>query len=169
MKGKAMKDSHNPKKEMLQTFQTIWKHASEAERDYIENMWSKVMQKSHILNWESSGKTNEYQLELQQEVVGSHSEIPMGQLVLKKKIKIAFSEEKISGMNAYRHVISFLDKGVCFRIGIGWPSKDTPLERIMIEENQQHKIMCTVEAMGQSITRSGEEALAFWKKTHWNV
>jgi hypothetical protein len=162
-------DPHQSKEEMIETFQSIWKHASQAERAYIQKIWSAIMQSAHVLNWKPTGKSDEYHLELKEEVVGSHPDIPLGELVLKDKMNISFSEDKIPGAQGYRQIIRFPDKGVSFRIGMGWLSKENPLEHIIIEENQQGEIWCTVEVFGQSIVRSAEEALAFWKKADWQT
>lgn len=163
------KESGNFKEAMIDTFQTIWKYASQAERDYIGKMWALIIKPAHVLKWNVSDRSHEYQLELREEMIGSHPDIPVGQLIIKQKMKIVFSEEKIPGTNTYRQIIQFPNKGVCFRLGIGWLSKESPLERILIEEKSQHQIVCTVEALGQKIARPAEEALAFWKKTEWNV
>jgi hypothetical protein len=162
-------DSQQPKEEMIETFQSIWKHASQAERDYIQKIWSAIMQSAHVLNWKPTSKSNEYQLELKEEVVGSHPDIPLGELVLKDKMDISFSEDKISGTDRYRQIIRFPDNGVAVRIGMGWLSKENPLQHIIIEENQQGEIWCTVEVFGQSIVRLAEEALAFWNKASWHT
>lgn len=164
-----MKKSHSPqpKENMIETFGAIWKHASEAEREYIQKIWTTILKPAKVLDWKPTSKPGEYQLELNEEIMGNHPDLPLGELIVKKKMKIDFIEEKTSG-NHYRQVIQFPDKGVLIRIGIGWLSKDSPLERLLIEE-KQGQIWCTVEALGQSIARSAEETLAFWKKAHWNV
>ncbi len=160
--------SHHPKEEMIQTFQNVWKHASETERNYIKNMWAMIMKPVHVINWKSFGNSNEYELELEKEILGTHPDFPIGQLILKQKMKIALFEEKEQEANHYRQIIDFPDKGICFRIGIGWLSKDSAVERIFVEENQQQEIWCTVKALGQSIARSSDETLAFWKKAQWS-
>lgn len=162
-------DSHPPKEEMIETFQSIWKHASQAERTYIQKIWSAIMQSAHVLNWKPTGKSDEYQLELKEEVMGSHPDIPFGELILKEKMKISFFEDKILGTNRYRQVIHFPDKGVAIRIGMGWLSKENPLQQIIIEEQQQGEIWCTVEVFGQSVARSAQDALAFWEKARWHI
>lgn len=162
-------NSHQSKEEMIETFQSIWKHASETERAYIQKIWSAIMQFAHVLNWKPTGASHEYQLELKEEVIGSHPDLPLGELILKDKMKISFSEDHISGTNRYRQVIRFPNKGVAVRVGIGWLSKENPLQQMTIEENQQGEICFTVEVFGQSIARSAEDALAFWEKTRWHT
>jgi hypothetical protein len=162
------KRSLTPKKAMMQTFEIIWKHASQTEREYIKEMWGIVMKPARVLSWQPFHSENEYEMELEQEIVGSHPEIPLGEVIVERKMKIAFSEEKVPGKKHYRQVISFPDQGIRIRVGIGWLSKESPLERIFIEEKGQ-EIWCHVEAMGQSLSRSADETLAFWNKTKWNV
>jgi hypothetical protein len=157
-----------PKEAMIHTFRTIWKYASEEERNYILNIWTTLMKTAEVLSWKPSSQPHEYQLELKEEMAGTHSGIPLGQVIVKKRLKIAFSEEKIPGTNHYRQVLRFPDKGVLIRMGVGWLSKDNPLQQILVEEKQQ-EIWCTVEVLGQSITRSADDTLAFWKKIHWNA
>jgi hypothetical protein len=106
-----------PKDNMIDTFQTIWKHASQAEKDFITKIWASIIKPAEILKWAPTAKKNEYHLELKHEVSGSHQDVPFGKIVLKKKMAILFSEEKISGINTFRQVISFSDNGFCFRMG----------------------------------------------------
>lgn len=162
-------DSHQPKEEMMDNFQSIWKHASQAERKYIQKIWASIIESAYVLNWKPTGKPNEYDLELKEEVMGSHPDIPLGEFVLKDKMKISFVEEQVSGIDHYRQIIRFPDKGIAVRVGMGWLSKENPLQYIMIEENQQGEIWCTVEVFGQTIARKAEEALAFWKKAQWHT
>ena len=118
---------HSPKAEMIRTFQTIWTHASQAETKFIQEIWEAILKSAQILKWEYTGKLNEFKLELKQEIVGSHPALPIGNIVLKQKMEVAFLEEKIPGTQRYRQVISFPDKGVCYRMGLGWLSKDSPI------------------------------------------
>ena len=120
------------------------------------------------MNWKPTAAPAEYQLELKETIVGIHPDIPLGELIIKEKMEIAFSEEKVES-NHYRQIIHFPDKGILIRIGMGWLSKENPIQRIVIEENQLGHIQCHVEAFGQTIVRSAEDALSFWKKIEWQV
>ncbi len=157
----------NAKEEMLETCASIWKHASEETREWIRNILASVVKPAKVIKWEPTKKANEYELEIAEEVVGRHPDIPIGEMVLKQKMKIAFLEEKVPGKHSYRQAITFPDKGVCHRLGIGWFSKETPLQRIMVEEDEQNKIWCTVEGMGQSVVKPADVTMKFWNKTEW--
>lgn len=157
-----------PKDEMISTFHTIWQHASEEERELIANIWQTMTKEAEVMTWKSKVNSKDYQIELKKEISGSHSQIPIGKLVLKKKMMIAFSEEKLSNSNQYVKILSFPDKGLCHRVGIGWLAKDVAVQRILIREDAQGNIMCTVEAMGQNLEMSAEKALAFWKGAQWH-
>lgn len=162
-------ESLDPKENMIETFQSIWVHAKPVEREYITNIWSTLMQPAHVLIWKLTEKHNEYQLVISNEIIGRHSDIPMGELIVEKEMKVVFSEEIILGTERYRQVIQFPEKGISIRIGMGWFSKNNPLQRILFEENQEGQMWCTVEVFGQSIARSVDEALTFWKKIDWQI
>jgi hypothetical protein len=53
-------------------------------------------------------------------------------------------------------------------MGIGWLSKETPLESLMTEEDQNQEIWCTAEGFGQSVSKPADFTLQFWKKAEWN-
>ena len=55
-----MKASHNPKEEMIDALRTVWLHPREARRSYIKNMWTIMMKPAQVLNWKSTGQSNEY-------------------------------------------------------------------------------------------------------------
>lgn len=166
MKNSDFKD---PKEKMVETFQTIWAHVKPAERDDIKNIWSTIMEPAEVLSWEPTSNDHEYRLEIREPIVGSHPDIPMGELIIEKEMNILFSEDKISGTEHYRQMIQFPGNGILIRIGMGWLSKDSPIESIFFEENQQGQMWCTVQIFGQNVARSAEDALAFWKKIEWQV
>lgn len=162
-------DHHDLKEKMNQTFYSIWKHANDTERSYIQKIWSVIIQPAQILSWVSTGTPGEFELRLKEEVLGSHPDIPLGELMLKKSMKISFSEDFIAGSDRYRQVIYFPDRGVSIRIGMGWISKESPLEQIHIEQNQQGQVWCTVNVFGQNMGKSAEETLVFWQKIKWRA
>ena len=153
---------------MEATFQTIWKHASEVEQLYISEIWNAIFQEADIVSWEKSGdKGNEYRLTLKTELLGESSGLSIGKLVLKKQIKIAFVEEKIPGTEDYRQLI-IIREGLYHRFKLGWLSKETPLERILIQEHKEGQIFCTVHALGQQVALSAAQVLGFWTEVKWD-
>jgi hypothetical protein len=161
------KKTKDPKEEIIKTCAIVWKHASENKTTWIQKLLSTLLKQAKILKWESTEKPHEYQLELAHELLGNHPEIPIGQIVLKQKMKIAFSEEKISGSDKYRQKIAFPDQGACLRIGIGWLSKESALHQIVIEEDQSNEIWCIIEGMGQKLVKPADFTLNFWNKAEW--
>ena len=159
--------SLTPQEEMFNTMGTIWKQASEIENVWIQNIWAIIMKSAKVDKWKSTGQLNEYQLELTQEVIGTNPELQRGKLVIKQKMKVIFSEENIPSTEKYRQVITFPDKGICCRMGMGWLSKDIAVDRILVEEDRQHRIWCNVEAMGKRVRGAGVVILNFFAKTEW--
>jgi len=157
-----------PQQEMEAFFQNVWKHANKKEVNYIWQIWSAMIPQTQLVSWKATGKPNEYQLELKKELEGNSSNVPIGRAVLKQKMKIAFSEEKVDETGEYTQVISFPDQGVCHRLGNSWISLDTPLERIVIRDYKNYGIYCTVEALGHTIIKSAKDTLTFWQETKWN-
>lgn len=118
-------------------------HSSENEKIWIQKTVLALLKHSQVLKWEPMKNGNEYQIELSQGIIlGNHPEVSYVQLILKKEIHIAFSEEMNPKTNLYRQIITFPNKGVCFRVVISIFSKDIA-PKIAIEEN-----MSTIEGMG---------------------
>jgi hypothetical protein len=160
--------TQNPKENAIETCASIWQHANKKEKELIQSILRTMLKPAKVVQWKPTGKTNEYELKLDHEVLGSHPEIPIGQIVLKPKVTLAFLEELIPGTQKYRKVIAFPDQGICHRMGIGWLSKETPLQRIVIEEDQKDNVWCTVEGFGQSIVKPADVTLSFWNKMKWS-
>ncbi|MFI0435730.1 MAG: hypothetical protein ACH350_08435 [Parachlamydiaceae bacterium] len=162
-------DANALKQNMMDTCYSIWKHADEVKRSYIKSIWATIMEPTELLSWRLVKDTHEYELELNHEMSGIHPDIYLGELIIDKKIRTVFSEEKIAESGRYRQIISFPDKGISIRIRMGWFSKDHLLKRIFIEDDDQGLISCSVDLFGQSVARSAEQTLAFWQQVSWRV
>lgn len=156
----------SPKEEMIKTFQSVWQHASPCERDWIKNLGQALIRKAEVIKWEKSGDSNEYSLEISNELYGTHSNLHIGKLVMKQKMKIAFSEEKLLESWQHRKMITFPDKGLCHKMGWGYFSKETSLERIIIEEHQE--VLCTLEAFGKTVVENPILLLDFLNEIQWS-
>jgi hypothetical protein len=141
--------SLTPKDEMLNTVKVIWKYASSVECECIKLILTMLMKSATIEQWKATDKHNEYQLDLKNEMLGKSADLPIGKIVIKQKMKVAFSEERNPETERYRQVITFPDKGICCRMGVGWLSKDIPVYRIVVEE-LENQVWCSVETMGKN-------------------
>lgn len=161
----------SPKEEALYTFEFIWKHVSPRNRVSMKNIGEALLKSAHILKWQPIGN-GEYLLEQVKEMSGTHPNLPVGKILLKKQMKIVFSEERIPGTHKYRQVLTFPDQGVCHRVRIGfrWFAKDSdiPLHRIQFEQ-VDNSLSCTIEGMGKSMTISSVTTIVNGlKKIEWN-
>ena len=73
---------------MIRTFENVWQHASPNEREWIKHLGRALIKKAEVLKWEKKGDYNEYSLEIKNELSGTHSNLPIGKLVMKQKMKI---------------------------------------------------------------------------------
>lgn len=162
-------DLHDNRASMIETLQSIWKHAEPIEREFIKNIWLSIMQPARVVMWRSIENHGPFQLKINEPIVGRHADIPMGEVIIEKEMKIAFSEENISGKGRYRQMMRFPEKGISIRIGMGWLSKESPIQSIAFEQKEDGHMWCTVEMFGQLIARSADDALAFWKKVDWQI
>lgn len=155
-----------PTEEMIRTFENVWQHASPNEREWIKHLGRALIKKAEVLKWEKKGDYNEYSLEIKNELSGTHSNLPIGKLVMKQKMKIVFSEEKLLESAQHRKTIAFPDQGLCHRVGWGYLSKDTSLDRIIIEEHPE--IVCTLEAFGNTVGEHPIFMLNFLNAVQWS-
>jgi hypothetical protein len=155
------------KDEMLTSVKMIWKYASQFECQCIQLILATIMKSAEIDQWKATDKDNEYQLDLKHELLGKSAQLLIGKIVIKQKMKVAFSEERNPETERYRQVITFPDKGICCRMGVGWFSKDIPVNRIVVEE-KRNQVWCSVEAMGKKTPeRSADFILSFLYDLDW--
>lgn len=153
---------------MMETFETVWKSANSREKAFVLEVWQTLTSKAEVISWTPTDKSDEFQLELKCEVSGTQPEIPIGYLVLKQKMKVAFSGKYDLESHCYKHSLIFSDQGVCHRVGIGWFAKDTSIKSITIEEDSYQSIWCSGEVLGQKFVLSSEDILDFFKQIQWN-
>lgn len=158
-----------PKEDMLRVFYSTWKYANFKQGNMIGLIGETIFTSAKIVKWELSSKNaKEHQLELKKEISATHPQVPGGIIILKQKMKIIFSEEQISGTQKHRQVIAFPDGGICYRMGIGWVSKDIPVKRILVELDSGDNVMCSIESSLVNLEKSADMILDFWQQAKWN-
>ncbi len=171
----------SPKEAMLDTFYSIWVHASKEtrgeirERGWIKLIWNTILQNANIKEWKQIKKPQTYELILGTELSGEKDGVP-GRAILMRTMKIIFTEEKIphSTPEQYRQIIDFPDGGIAQRLGKGLVSTDIHLKRIIVEANSTEKDnpICKIEFIKWGITTAMDftatQAHEFWATVQWS-
>jgi len=152
------------KEKMIETFYSIWQHASETDRAWIQDIWEATMKSAEVVAWEPiKGKANSYRLELKKELSGNPP--PFGKIVIQKEMEIVFTEEQMPGSEEFRQVISFpkKDKGIVYRV----PFFSTALQKICVEK-EDGDTMVTGVAFGKEQKKSALFVRNFWRNLEWS-
>lgn len=152
---------------MLDTFETVWQHATPKTGSAIRDIWDPFMRRTgaKVTQWVPKDKPNEYQLKLDKEWSGELdkkvlAEIPQAyvkmvdlvRLIVKKEMTVTFSEENVDGN--YQQRIVFSNKGLCLRTGGRWPAYVETAPNIVVK-TVRGQVYCNVSVaiLGKSINQ----------------
>lgn len=163
----------SPRSAMLDTFISIWKHASPKARGWIQLIWNTMLKEAAIKEWTQTGNSQVCELKLGKELAGEQRGIP-GKAILMQNMKLTFTEEKMPNLipDQYRQIIDFPKGGIAQRLGEGFFSTDIHLKRIIVEHTSTAaeptcKIEFTKFGLTQTMAFSATHAHDFWSKVQW--